>query len=162
MSENDSGTAVEAKRTKFEYRQLVRITVPIAYEGNMVRGMFGWVVGPSPGRDGHWGVEVVAGNRHHYVLHESQMEAAPVPVDYPASKHPPSALRVIINQGGVKRVIEGPFQICLGHESLAVLLKCLNAAAESPEWRYGWIKVFEEPEFKIDDNVPPLTWAEDR
>jgi hypothetical protein len=68
-------------------------------------------------------------------------------------------LRVCVNQGGVKRMIEGPFEICVDRRALFTLRRRLEDV-DFDKWNYGWIKIFAEPDIEVAPNTEPLPWAE--
>lgn len=68
-------------------------------------------------------------------------------------------LKVIVNQDGVKRQIDGAFEIYVDQHSLRVLRDRLYSIGVE-EWSYGWIPIFETPEIDSHPNTPPKPWAE--
>ena len=67
-------------------------------------------------------------------------------------------MKVIINQKGVKREIEVPFQMCVDAPTLRTIVRRLQEADESNEngWSYGWITIYEKPSVEVTPNTEPL------
>ena len=78
-------------------------------------------------------------------------------------------ISVIINQHGVKRIIEGPFEMCMSRDVARSMIVQMAAAygivisvydpdnPESPV--YGWVKIYREPPIEAIPNTPPLPWV---
>lgn len=60
-------------------------------------------------------------------------------------------MRIVIQAGSKKRVINGPYNICISKEDLEILTKCLSSV--SPNFNYGWIHVAKS-ELLISDTTP--------
>lgn len=66
-------------------------------------------------------------------------------------------MKVIIQQGAIKRVIEGPFRICLSNADANTLCGCLGGMAESGT--YGWVDIVESPKDCMPESSP-LPWID--
>lgn len=158
MSENDSGTAAEAKLAKFAVGQLVLVKDQVSkYYCHK-----GWVRGYAD--DGWLYVELKIDPEHLVSFRDDQLEATELnppnlgkPVTLKPQPAPLSALRVVINQDGVKRVIEGPFQINMDRHTLCTLYEHMQRAVDSGYC--GWMNIFDEPKYTIDNNEKPLPWS---
>lgn len=69
-------------------------------------------------------------------------------------------MRFIISQGGVKREIEGTFEMCASHEDFAALAERLQRALRD-DFNYGWIDIYEPPSGGAE-NAEPLPWKRDQ
>lgn len=68
-------------------------------------------------------------------------------------------MKIVISQQGVKREIEGPFEMCiLDRKSLEALFLILHSKFNDENWHGGWFVVHE----KVDTacNTPPRPWKE--
>lgn len=68
-------------------------------------------------------------------------------------------MKLIIAKDGIKREIEGPFDLCLSRE-VARWLRDQLRQADHDEFHYGWVKVSEEPPYQGAVNSPPKPWRE--
>lgn len=64
-------------------------------------------------------------------------------------------MKIIINQDGIKRSLEGPFEICLSKDDLQTLLSCLRHHEDSHV--YGWI-VIQDNTVRSTPNSDPIPW----
>lgn len=63
-------------------------------------------------------------------------------------------MKVIIEHDGVKRVIDGPFQMGLSVEDAKNIIRCLEENAGQ-----GWVNIVDMPP-KKDANKEPIRWKE--
>jgi hypothetical protein len=70
-----------------------------------------------------------------------------------------SALNVVIEQGPVKRKIEGDFRICASRSTLERIARILQEKLDG-EFYYGWVDIREPmPHHPATVNSEPLPWA---
>lgn len=68
-------------------------------------------------------------------------------------------MKIIIEQGKRKRLLEGPFRICGSREDLEMLIRCLQTEVQS--FTYGWIDIVQLPP-PPEPNTEPEPWEERR
>lgn len=74
-------------------------------------------------------------------------------------------MRMIIEQGKVKREIEGPFSICASLEDLENMIACIHDRIgrsndeTRPYFSNGWIDIIERPPPRGHSSTP-LRWHE--
>ncbi len=66
-------------------------------------------------------------------------------------------MKIIIAKDGIKREIEGPFNICANKEDLKILTDSIERADID---YYGWVVVCEMEDFAATANRKPLKWNE--
>lgn len=71
-----------------------------------------------------------------------------------------SGLSVVIEQGPVKRKIEGDFRICASRATLERIARVLNQKLEG-EFYYGWVEIRDPiPHHPATLNSEPLRWVD--
>ena len=65
-------------------------------------------------------------------------------------------MKLIISQDGIKREIEGSFDICLSKDDATSLVRKLQAF----EPAYGWLKIFSDFKDHGGENTRPLKWKD--
>ncbi len=64
-------------------------------------------------------------------------------------------MKVVIEQGEIKREITGPFRMCISRDNARSLVRCIGPMAESG--CYGWIDIVDVPVVSSIEG-PPLPW----
>ena len=64
--------------------------------------------------------------------------------------------QIIVDHKGVKRLIEGPFQICGDRATLRRIAEQIENQL-GPDFSYGWIEIWPEA-LRSDPNQVPLDW----
>lgn len=65
-------------------------------------------------------------------------------------------MKIVIEKAGVKREIEGPFNICGSPDDLETIVRCIEDADIRG---YGWVRITAEIE-PFTPNTAPLGWTE--
>lgn len=67
-------------------------------------------------------------------------------------------MRLIINQGEIKREIHGSFMLCGSKADLLSIAEQIKNTAEE-HFSYGWVNIYSDIPKSIPDN-PPRQWDE--
>lgn len=68
-------------------------------------------------------------------------------------------MKFVFAKDGVKREIEGPFQMCCGINDLKELRRILDVQIER-NYAYGWFDVVPPLEWQAPSNTQPKKWID--
>lgn len=66
-------------------------------------------------------------------------------------------MKLVIEQDGIKRALEGPFEVCLSKQDAQAIIRCLREAADSQAF-YGWVLIHDCNVKRCSDTAP-IPWS---
>ena len=69
-------------------------------------------------------------------------------------------MKIVLEHGATKRIIEGPFNICGSREDLQSLVDQLTLRITHTNFCYGWVPITLMQSNPTNANTPPKRWDE--